>query len=93
MSNEVDQQFVANALPESARGMLTALSSLRRQQAIVVGEGVAIPMRIRFDNLSPENQPHSGSANFSGAWQTDNADGDVIEEGIRRWRHQLRDSR
>jgi hypothetical protein len=91
MSNEVDQQFVANTLPESAHGMLAALSSLRRQEAIVVGEGVAIPMRIRFDNLPPESQPRSSSAHFSSAWQSEGADGDVIEEGIRRWRYQVRE--
>jgi DNA helicase HerA-like ATPase len=90
MSNEVDQQFVANALPESARGMLASLSSLRRQEAIVVGEGVAVPMRIRFDNLLPEEQPRSASAHFAKSWQTESGRTNVIEEGVRRWRYQVR---
>jgi len=91
MGNELDQQFVANALPESSRGMLAALPSLRRQEAVVVGEGVTIPMRIRFDTLPQEQQPRSTSAPFSQIWQKDGADTGVIEEGIRRWRHQLRE--
>ena len=91
MGNEVDQQFVANALPDSSRSMLGALPSLRRQEAVVVGEGVTIPMRIRFDTLPPEQQPRSTSAHFSHVWQTDEADSDLIEEGIRRWRRQLRE--
>jgi DNA helicase HerA-like ATPase len=91
LSNELDQQFVASALPDSSHGMLAALPSLRRQEAIVVGEGVPIPMRICFDSLPPQNQPHSGSAHFSRAWQADAADTDFIEEGVRRWRRQMRD--
>ena len=91
MSNEADQQFVANATPEGARGMLAALPSLRCQEAIVVGEGVAAPMRIYFDRLPREHQPHSSSGTFSRIWQTDGADADVVEEGIRRWRRQARE--
>ena len=91
LSNELDRQFVASALPDSSHGLLAALPSLRRQEAIVVGEGVTIPMRIRFDSLPPQQQPHSGSAHFSRAWQADTADANLIEDGIRRWRRQMRD--
>jgi Arc/MetJ family transcription regulator len=92
MSNELDQKFIANALPDGLRGMLASLPSLRRQEAVVVGEGVSVPMRIRFDSLAPENRPRSSSAHFSRQWQTDSAGADFIQEGIRRWRRQMRDS-
>ena len=91
LSNELDCQFVASALPDSSHGLLAALPSLRRQEAIVVGEGVTIPIRIRFDSLPQQQQPRSGSAHFSRAWQADTADAGLIEEGIRRWRRQMRD--
>jgi DNA helicase HerA-like ATPase len=39
MSNERDHDFVKNALPESAQSFLSALPSLRTQEAIVMGEG------------------------------------------------------
>ena len=91
LSNELDQQFVASALPDSSHGMLAALPSLRRQEAIVVGEGVTIPMRIRFESLPENQQPHSGSAQFSRVWQADVADADLVDEGVRRWRRQMRD--
>src|SRR3546814_5367773 len=51
MGNQKDQDFVRRALPESAEGMLGSLPALRNQQAVVVGEGVVLPMRIRFDDL------------------------------------------
>jgi uncharacterized protein len=92
MSNDLDQKFIANALPDSLRGMLASLPSLRRQEAVVVGEGVSVPMRIRFDSLAPENRPRSSSAHFSGDWQIDSAGAEFIQEGIRRWRRQMRDS-
>lgn len=92
MSNELDQKFIANALPDSSRGMLASLPSLRRQEAVVVGEGVSVPMRIRFDSLAPENRPRSSSAHFSRSWQTDSTGAEFIQEGIRRWRRQMRDS-
>lgn len=92
MSNELDQKFIANALPDSSHGMLASLPSLRRQEAVVVGEGVSIPMRIRFDKLPPENRPRSSSAHFSHDWQTDSAGAEFIQEGIRRWRRQMRDA-
>jgi len=91
MSNELDRAFVSNSLPDSSQGMLASLPSLRRQEALVVGEGVTIPMRIRFDNLAPNEQPRSGSAQFSRAWQAESTSADMIQESIRRWRRQVRD--
>jgi DNA helicase HerA-like ATPase len=90
MGNEVDQRFVANTLPEAAHGMVEALPSMRPQEAIVVGEGVPLPMRIRFDALPPERQPKSHSAQFSKAWQEDAAGEAFLEDGVSRWRMQMR---
>ena len=92
MSNELDRKFVANTLPDGLGGMLASLASLRRQEAVVIGEGVSVPMRIRFDTLAPEHQPRSTSAHFSRDWQTDSAGDEFLQEGIRRWRRQMRDS-
>src|SRR5438874_5374381 len=47
MSNEADQRVVEKALPDAARSMLAALPMLRTQEAIVSGESVPLPMRIR----------------------------------------------
>ncbi len=90
LGNELDQRFVANALPEAARGMLAALAGMRRQEAMVVGEGVPLPMRIRFDELPPDARPRSRSADFATAWQQDAAGADFVEDGVRRWRMQMR---
>jgi DNA helicase HerA-like ATPase len=90
LGSDADQEFIARTLPDVARGMLRALPSLPTQQAIVSGEGVRIPMRIRFDDLPEARRPHSESAEFSKAWQTDSADRSFLEDGIRRWRAQIK---
>jgi DNA helicase HerA-like ATPase len=90
MSNERDHEYVRNALPDSAHGLIAALPSLRTQEAIAVGEGVTVPMRLRFDDLEERFRPMSGTANFSSAWQNDEQDETFIEKVIDRWRRQLR---
>lgn len=90
MSNIRDQEFVANALPESAGGLLSALPSLAQQEAIIVGDGVTIPMRMRFDDLPSERRPASDTAAFSQAWRSEDADSDFIEQIVERWRMQKR---
>lgn len=90
MTNELDQEFVARTVPDAARGMLAALPSLPTQQAIVSGEGVPIPMRIRIDDLPQGGRPRSEAAEFSKAWQADSTDTALRDEGVRRWRLQAR---
>jgi DNA helicase HerA-like ATPase len=90
LGNELDQEFVARTVADAARGLLSSLPSLPARQAIVSGEGVPIPMRIRFDDLPPERRPLSKGADFSTAWQTDATDAEFRDEGVRRWRLQSR---
>jgi len=92
MSNERDHEFVRNALPECAQSFLSSLPALRTREAIVVGEGVPVPMRVRFDELAQAFRPHSDSASFSDAWRQPDAvtDGSLLVETIRRWRAQGR---
>jgi DNA helicase HerA-like ATPase len=90
LGHYLDHRFMETALPDAARGMLSALPSMRTQEAIAFGEGVPLPMHIRFDDLPPERRPRSDSAEFSKAWQADIAGTDFLKEGIRRWREQSR---
>jgi len=90
LGNDKDQEFVARALPESARGFLGSLPALRTQEAIVVGEGVTLPMRIVLDDLPPDSRPRSETLPFSSAWQADAADSSLVAQTIDRWRKQIR---
>jgi hypothetical protein len=69
LGHYLDQRFITTGLPDAARGMLSALPSMPTQEAIVFGEGVRLPMHIRFDGLPPDHRPRSNTAQFSKAWQ------------------------
>lgn len=92
LGHDLDQRLMATAMPDAAQGMLAALSSLRTQEVIVFGEGVPLPMRIRFDDLPPAHRPRSDSASFSTAWQDNSGDAEILDEAIRSWRSQSRKS-
>ena len=90
LSNQKDQDFVRGAMSESSFGLLEFLPSLRNAEAIVVGEGVTVPVRLCFDDLPADHRPLSGTASFSTAWQNDIADDSFVEDVVNRWRNQRR---
>lgn len=90
LGNEADQKFISKTLPNAAREMLASLPSLPLQQAIVSGEGVIVPMRIRLADLPADRRPRSAGAEFSRSWQTDTATKEFISRGVWRWRAQIR---
>jgi hypothetical protein len=92
MSNEQDQNFVQRALPDAVRSLVDALPTLRAQEALIVGEGTTVPVRVRFNDLPPERRPHSADVPFADLWNTDSADATYVTEIVRRWRHQERPS-
>src|ERR1700719_2004555 len=59
LANELDQRFMETVMPDAARGNLATLSSLGTQEAIVCGEGVPLPTRVRFDDLPRARRPRS----------------------------------
>ena len=91
MSNFPDQEFVSKTLPDSAGGLINALPALRTQEAIVVGEGVNVPVRLTMDNLAEEFRPRSGSAKFAAAWRQESTPQGFVEATVERWRRQQRD--
>lgn len=88
LSNNSDQDFVRGVLRESGIGLLDFLPSLRNAEAIAIGEGVPIPVRLCFDDLAEESRPLSGSAKFSVAWETDVRDRNFLPIVVERWRQQ-----
>ncbi len=90
LGNEHDLEFVRHAVPDSSRWLADALPALNTQEALVLGDGVPVPLHIRFSDLAPEERPASTTPPFATAWQRDQGDEDLIAETIDRWRHQVR---
>jgi hypothetical protein len=90
LNNERDQAFVRAAMPEGARGFLDAIPALRNRECIAVGEGVATPVRLLFDDLDPAQRPASDDPLFSELWREAGGEEAMLERTIRRWRSQGR---
>jgi hypothetical protein len=86
LNNERDQACVRAAMPEGARGFLDAIPALRNRECIVCGEGVAIPIRVRFDDLEPEKRPASSDPSFAALWRETGDEEGIISRTIKRWR-------
>jgi DNA helicase HerA-like ATPase len=88
ITNNRDREYLAAAMPESGSGMLEELPALRAAEAIAIGEGVPVPLRIMFDPLPDDRRPHSNTAKFSDCWDQDNIPAEFLTEVVSRWRRQ-----
>ena len=86
LNNDRDQACVRAAMPEGARGFLDAIPALRNRECIVCGEGVAIPIRVRFDDLEPAKRPASSDPSFAALWRETGGEEGIIQRTIKRWR-------
>jgi hypothetical protein len=90
MANHPDQSFVRHALPDNLSGLLSALPVLRTGEAVVVGEGVTLPMRIRFSDLTETQRPRSDTAGFSEAWRAEGTGASDLARTVQNWRGRKR---
>ena len=90
LNNDRDQAFVKAAMPEGARGFLDSIPALRNREAIICGEGVAVPIRVALDNLEEERRPASGDPSFTTLWREAGGEADILDRTITRWRSQGR---
>jgi uncharacterized protein len=89
MTAHEDQEIVRRALPEASHGLMNFLSALRNGEAIAVGEGVSMPMRVCFTPPADECRPKSATACFASGWSKE-ADGSIVEQTVERWRRGTR---
>ncbi|UOR15641.1 ATP-binding protein [Qipengyuania aquimaris] len=88
LNNDRDQDFVRAAMPEGARGFLDAIPALRNRECIICGEGVAIPIRVSFDNLEEVKRPASEDPSFVEMWNQPGGEEDIVLRTVQRWRSQ-----
>lgn len=86
MSNDRDQKIVKAAISDSGSGLLEFLPALGQREAIAFGDGVPLPVRIRFDELPADCLPRSSAARFTRCWQKSLGDEELLEQIVERWR-------
>ncbi len=86
MSNDKDQAIVQSAVADTGSGLLEFLPSLGQREAIAFGDGMSLPVRIKFDELPKHALPRSSTARFSEKWQAPLGDEGFLEHVVDRWR-------
>lgn len=86
MSNERDQNLVRSAVSDAAANLLGFLPSLATREVFAFGEGVAVPTRLVFKSLAPENMPRSEAVANAGADFGRSVDQEFIDAVVDRWR-------
>jgi DNA helicase HerA-like ATPase len=85
MSNDRDQEIVQSAISDTGSGLLEFLSALGQREAIAFGDGVTLPVRIRFDILPQHCMPRSSTARFSEMWQKSVNDDGFLDSVVEKW--------
>lgn len=86
MANDRDQEIVSSAIADTGSGLLEFLPALGSREAIAFGDGVSLPVRIKFDELPAHALPRSSTARFSEKWQKPIGDMQFLESIVERWR-------
>ncbi|TSB45860.1 ATP-binding protein [Alkalicoccobacillus porphyridii] len=69
LTNSSDKGTVKSAAPNNMNSLIDLLSSLRKGEAIVVGESIEIPSRVRIKEYTP--RPNSNDPNLVESWIKD----------------------
>ena len=88
LTNERDQNILRTGISDSAASLLDFMGTMGAGEAIIFGEGVALPTRIKFDLLPLSEQPRSQTASFTQSWAKDLPDDSFLTETVSRWRAQ-----
>ncbi len=88
LTNERDQDILRAGISDAAASLLEFMSTMGTGEAIVFGEGVALPTRIKFDMLPADASPKSNTASFTKNWARDMPDDTFLHEVVNRWRAQ-----
>jgi DNA helicase HerA-like ATPase len=87
MANDRDQEIVKTAISDTGSGLLEFLGALGQREAIAFGDGVTLPVRMRFDELPNDCMPRSSTACFTQKWRTSVGDEGFLEGIVEEWRN------
>jgi hypothetical protein len=91
LSSEKDQSVIRNSTYEGMVDLIDFLPLLADREAIVLGQGATMPMRVRIDELGRADQPKNYSPGFSQPLDTPEMDRAALDAIITRWRTTGRD--
>jgi hypothetical protein len=85
-TNPQDQEYIRKLMPEGEQDLADALTTLRRGEALAVGEAIPLPTRVRL--YPPDPAPASSDAPVAESWKNGPDDVDVAGIVDHWWRQQ-----
>ena len=85
-TNPQDQDYIRKLMPEGEQDLADVLTTLRRGEALAVGEAIPLPTRFRL--YPPDPAPDSHDAPVAESWRNGPEDLDVAAIVHRWWRQQ-----
>jgi DNA helicase HerA-like ATPase len=87
LSSERDQDVIRGSTYEGMSDLIEFLPLLGDREALVLGQGVSMPMRVRFDDIGKNIVPRGGHSSFSKGWKAPNMDRAGLDTIVARWRN------
>jgi hypothetical protein len=85
-TNPQDQDYIRKLMPEGEQDLADVLTTLRRGEALAVGEAIPLPTRVRL--YQPDPAPATNDAPVAQSWRTGPDDLDVADIVDHWWRQQ-----
>ncbi len=90
LANNEDLQFLSGASADTAMGMNDFLPTLLTGECIAMGQGVTMPIRMRFHGLPEGERPGTGGGGVTQAWSHQIDSPNFLASVITYWRTQKR---
>lgn len=87
VSNPIDQEYIKGLMPEGQAGLADVMASLRRGEALILGDAAPLPTRIQI--YPPDPPPASSDVPLSDSWRHGAEDLDV-KDIVHHWWEQKR---
>jgi len=86
LANDRDQALIRSAVSDAAASLLTFILSLGTREVFTFGSGLALPTRMRFQELPEAVRPNSEASGDTRSDAGNNMSRDLISTVIERWR-------
>jgi hypothetical protein len=86
LANDRDQALLRSAVSDAAANLLSFVPSLGTREVLAFGEGVALPTRLRFKELSQAQLPRSEATIATVAQSSAGHDLAFVGSVLSRWR-------
>src|SRR5476649_2583121 len=86
LSNDRDQALIRSAVSDAAANLLSFIPSLGTREVFTFGSGVALPTRMRFQELPAAQRPNSEASGDTRSDAGTTMNRDLLTTVIERWR-------